>query len=114
MHHRFLRQVGGVARRLVLHLRVVLHTSPETAVGGPLALVKDGDMIELDVDKRRLHLDVANAELAKRRQAWKPPPSDYDRGYAKLYIDHVMQAHQGADLDFLVGKSGAKVARESH
>ncbi len=114
MHHRFLRQVGGVARRLVLHLRVVLHTSPETAVGGPLALVKDGDMIELDVDKRRLQLDVADAELAKRRQAWKPPQSDYDRGYAKLYIDHVMQAHQGADLDFLVGKSGAKVARESH
>ncbi len=80
MHHRFLRQVGGVARRLVLHLRVVLHTSPETAVGGPLALVKDGDMIELDVDKRRLQLDVADAELAKRRQAWKPPQSDYDRG----------------------------------
>src|SRR6185312_15740832 len=93
---------------------VVLHTSPEAAVGGPLALVKDGDMIELDVEKRRLHLDVADGELAKRRQAWKPPPSDYERGYARLYIDHVMQAHQGADLDFLVGKSGAKVARESH
>jgi dihydroxyacid dehydratase/phosphogluconate dehydratase len=93
---------------------VVLHTSPEAAVGGPLALVKDGDMIELDVEKRRLHLDVADAELAKRRQAWKTPLSDYDRGYARLYIDHVMQAHQGADLDFLVGKSGAKVARESH
>jgi len=93
---------------------VVLHVSPESAVGGPLALVKDGDMIELDVEKRRLHLDVAEGELAKRRQAWKPPPSEYERGYARLYIDHVMQAHQGADLDFLVGKSGSKVARESH
>ncbi|HEX6842751.1 MAG TPA: IlvD/Edd family dehydratase [Stellaceae bacterium] len=93
---------------------VVLHTSPEAAVGGPLALVKDGDMIELDVERRRLHLDIADGELTKRRQAWKPPPSEYERGYARLYIDHVMQAHQGADLDFLVGKSGAKVARESH
>ncbi|MGG7378460.1 dihydroxy-acid dehydratase, partial [Escherichia coli] len=64
---------------------VVLHTSPEAAVGGPLALVKDGDMIELDVEKRRLHLDVADGELAKRRQAWKPPPSEYERGYARLY-----------------------------
>jgi len=93
---------------------VVLHTSPEAAVGGPLALVKDGDMIELDVEKRRLHLDVSDAELAQRRQAWKPTPASYDRGYARLYVEHVMQAHQGADLDFLVGKSGAAVARESH
>jgi dihydroxy-acid dehydratase len=93
---------------------VVLHTSPEAAVGGPLALVRDGDMIELDVAKRRLHLDVAEGELAKRRQAWQPAPAAYDRGYASLYVEHVMQAHQGADLDFLVGKSGAKVARESH
>jgi len=93
---------------------VVLHTSPAAAVGGPLALVKDGDMIELDVEKRRLHLDVSDAELAQRRQAWKPTPASYDRGYARLYVEHVMQAHQGADLDFLVGKSGAAVARESH
>ena len=93
---------------------VVLHTSPEAAVGGPLALVRDGDMIELNVEKRRLHLDVAEGELTKRRQEWRPAPAAYDRGYAKLYIEHVMQAHQGADLDFLVGKSGAKVARESH
>jgi L-arabonate dehydrase len=93
---------------------VVLHVSPEAAQGGPLALVHDGDMIELDVEKRRLHLDISDAEMAKRRQAWRPPPPAYDRGYAKLYVDHVMQAHQGADLDFLVGKSGAKVARESH
>jgi L-arabonate dehydrase len=93
---------------------VVLHVSPEAAQGGPLALVRDGDMIELDVEKRRLHLDITEAEMTKRRQAWKPAPDAYDRGYAKLYVDHVMQAHQGADLDFLVGKSGAKVARESH
>jgi L-arabonate dehydrase len=93
---------------------VVLHVAPEAAAGGPLALVKDGDMIELDVDKRRLHLDVAEAELAKRRQAWKPAPAAFERGYARLYVEHVMQAHQGADLDFLVGKSGAKIARESH
>ncbi len=93
---------------------VVLHVSPEAAQGGPLALVRDGDMIELDVEKRRLHLDIAEAEMTRRRQAWKPAPDAYDRGYAKLYVDHVMQAHQGADLDFLVGKSGAKVARESH
>jgi dihydroxy-acid dehydratase len=79
-----------------------------------LALVRDGDTIELDVEKRRLHLDVTDEELAKRRQAWKPAPQAYDRGYARLYVEHVMQAHQGADLDFLVGKSGAKVARESH
>ena len=93
---------------------VVLHISPEAASGGPLALVRDGDMVELDVEKRRLHLDISNDELSKRRQAWKPAPQAYDRGYARLYVEHVMQAHQGADLDFLVGKSGAKVARESH
>jgi L-arabonate dehydrase len=93
---------------------VVLHVSPEAAAGGPLALVRDGDMIELDVEKRRLHLDVAEAELAKRRQAWKPSAAVFDRGYARLYVEHVMQAHQGADLDFLVGKSGAGIARESH
>ena len=93
---------------------VVLHTSPESAVGGPLALVQDGDVIELDVEKRRLHLDVPDAELEKRRKAWKPPKAEYDRGYARLYLDHVMQSHQGADFDFLVGKSGAPVPKESH
>jgi dihydroxy-acid dehydratase len=93
---------------------VVLHVSPEAAIGGPLALVKTGDMIELDVEARRLHLDVDDAELARRRAAWTPTPLDYERGYAKLYIDHVQQAHLGADLDFLVGKSGSRVGRESH
>jgi dihydroxy-acid dehydratase len=93
---------------------VVLHVSPEAAVGGALALVQTGDMIELDVEARRLHLDVTDAELARRRAAWTPTPLGYDRGYAKLYIEHVMQANLGADLDFLVGKSGTAVQRESH
>src|SRR5690348_14225276 len=93
---------------------VVLHVSPEAAVGGTLALVRDGDVIELDVERRRLRLDVDAAELARRRALLTPRPASYERGYAKLYVEHVMQAHQGADLDFLVGKSGAAVARESH
>jgi dihydroxy-acid dehydratase len=93
---------------------VVLHTSPEAAVGGPLALVRNGDMIELDVEKRRLHLDVSDAELDKRRKEWKAPPPHDVRGYVKLYCEHVNQADQGVDLDFLVGKSGAPVPRESH
>ncbi len=93
---------------------VVLHIAPEAAVGGPLALVRDGDMIELNVTERRLHLDVAEEELARRREAWQPPAASFERGYYKLYVEHVMQADRGADLDFLVGKSGAEVPRESH
>ena len=92
---------------------VVLHTSPEAAVGGPLALVRTGDMIQLDVGERSLHLEVSDDELARRKAEWIPPPMP-ERGYAKLYVDHVQQAHLGADLDFLVGKSGAPVPRESH
>src|SRR5665213_1148278 len=80
---------------------VILHTAPEAAAGGPLAVVQNGDIIELDVPRRLLHLDLPDAELVRRKAAWKPTPSPYDRGYARLYIDHVMQAHQGADLDFL-------------
>ncbi|BBK43026.1 dihydroxy-acid dehydratase [Allostella vacuolata] len=93
---------------------VVLHTAPESAVGGPLALVQNGDLISLDVAARSLTLDVPEAELARRKAAWVAPEPRHDRGYARLYIDHVMQADTGADLDFLVGKSGAEVARESH
>jgi L-arabonate dehydrase len=92
---------------------VVLHVSPEAAAGGPLALVRSGDMIEVDVPARRLHLDVSDAELAKRRADWKPAPSP-QRGWYKLYVDHVQQAHLGADLDVLVGGSGADVSRDSH
>jgi dihydroxyacid dehydratase/phosphogluconate dehydratase len=93
---------------------VVLHTAPEAAVGGPLALVKDGDMIELDVAGRRLQLDVAPAELERRRAAWTPPAPAMTSGYQKIYIDHVLQADRGCDLDFLVGKRGAAIPRESH
>jgi dihydroxy-acid dehydratase len=92
---------------------VVLHTSPEAAVGGPLALVRSGDMIQLDVHERSLHLEVSDEELARRKAEWTPPTLP-ERGYAKLYVEHVQQAHLGADLDFLVGKSGAPVPRESH
>jgi dihydroxy-acid dehydratase len=93
---------------------VVLHVSPEAAVGGPLALVKSGDTIELDVEARRLDLYVLDEELARRRAAWTPPPPVAKGGYQRLYIDHVLQADQGADLDFLVGCRGADVPRESH
>lgn len=93
---------------------VVLHVSPESAVGGPLALVETGDWITLDVPNRQLNLEVDATEMARRRSAWKAIDLGYDRGYAKLYIDHVTQAHEGADFDFLVGNSGDKVTRESH
>ena len=93
---------------------VVLHTSPESAAGGPLALVENGDMIELDVQARRLHLDVSDEELARRRAAWQPVSAPEKRGYANLYVEHVNQADVGCDLDFLVGGSGAPVPRESH
>lgn len=93
---------------------VVLHVSPESAVGGPLALVRDGDIIELDVEARRLDLCVSDDELARRRAAWTPPPPVAQSGYQKLYVDHVLQADQGADFDFLVGIRGAGIPRESH
>jgi L-arabonate dehydrase len=93
----------------------VLHVSPEAAAGGPLALVQDGDMIELDVEARRLHLDVSEEVLAARRAAWHvPQPALPPGGYAQLYVDHVQQADRGADLDFLVGCRGHAVPRESH
>jgi len=93
---------------------VVLHTAPEAAAGGPLALVQNGDMITLDVAARSLTLHVPDEELASRRAAWQPPAPHTDRGYVKLYVDHVLQANDGADLDFLVGKSGSAVPRDNH
>jgi L-arabonate dehydrase len=93
---------------------VVLHVAPEAAAGGALALVENGDMIVLDVAKRRLQLLVTPKELAKRRAKWKRPKAPLARGYWKLYFDHVLQAHEGADLDFLAGKSGAFVPRDNH
>ncbi|MFL9887805.1 dihydroxy-acid dehydratase [Paraburkholderia agricolaris] len=92
---------------------VVLHVAPEAAAGGTLALVRDGDMIELDVAGRRLHLDVDEAELARRRAEWQAPTPPA-RGWYKLYVDTVQQANLGADLAFLVGSSGAAVPRDSH
>lgn len=93
---------------------VVLHVCPEAAVGGPLALVRTGDWIELDVESRRLHLDIPDDELELRRAEWQPTAKQEQRGWVKLYTDHVLQADQGCDLDFLVGSSGSAVARQSH
>ena len=93
---------------------VVLHTAPEAAAGGTLALVQDGDMIALDVGQRSLELEVPEDELARRRARWSPPEPAMDRGYCRLYVDHVLQADRGVDFDFLVGGSGAPVARDSH
>jgi len=92
----------------------VLHVAPEAAAGGVLALVRNGDMIELDVAARRLRLDIEDSEIERRRSAWKPAEPPSARGYCRLYYDHVLQADRGADLDFLVGASGAAVPRESH
>ena len=92
---------------------VVLHCAPEAAVGGPLALVHDGDLIELDVKKRLLSLLVSPEELERRRAAFKPAAPAASRGYVKLYVDHVLQANEGADMDFLVGGSGSRVPRDN-
>ena len=93
---------------------VVLHVAPEAAAGGPLALVQNGDLITLDVAAGRLHLHVSDEDLAERRAAWVPPAPHATRGYTKLYVEHVLQANEGADLDFLVGRSGAAVPRDNH
>jgi len=90
---------------------VVLHTAPEAADGGPLAAVRTGDFIELDVPRRRVHLDISDAELAARMSGWQRPTPPLDSGYWKLYVDTVLQADQGADLSFLAGKRGSSAAR---
>jgi dihydroxy-acid dehydratase len=93
---------------------VVLHITPESAVGGPIALVETGDTITLDVPSRSLKLEVSDDELERRRAAWTPPPSPYESGYTWLYTEHVLQADRGADFDFLVGRRGHAVPRDSH
>ncbi|MEQ8370729.1 MAG: IlvD/Edd family dehydratase [Alphaproteobacteria bacterium] len=93
---------------------VVLHVAPEAAAGGPLALVRDGDRISLDVAGRRLSLEVPDEELARRRATWQAPPPAMAGGYQSLYVQRVLQADRGVDLDFLVGCRGAEVPRESH
>jgi len=93
---------------------VVLHVSPESAIGGTLALVQNGDMIELDVKNRKLNLDISDEELKRRKAAWTAPAPMATRGYVKFYIDHVQQADLGADLDILRGGSGSEVGRDLH
>jgi len=93
---------------------VVLHVCPEAALGGPLALVREGDWIELDVEARRLHLDVDEAELGRRRAEWVAPEPAFKSGYQALYVKHVLQADRGADFDFLLGCRGHAVPRELH
>ncbi len=93
---------------------VCLHTSPEAAVGGPLAIVQTGDFIQLDVPNRRLHLEVSDEEIARRQAAWIPRIAPPDSGYAMLHHSHVMGADTGADLDFMLGSRGAPVGKDSH
>ena len=93
---------------------VVLHIAPEAAAGGPLALVENGDIIEIDVTARSIHVDISQAELEARKARWVLPDTGPERGYVHLYVEHVNQADTGCDLDFLVGKSGAAVPRENH
>jgi dihydroxyacid dehydratase/phosphogluconate dehydratase len=93
---------------------VVLHVCPEAAIGGPLAAVQDGDMIEIDVHANKLHLDISDQELQSRLAKWHAPELPMKGGYQELYVKHVMQANTGADLDFLVGCRGSAVPRESH
>jgi dihydroxy-acid dehydratase len=87
----------------------LLHCSPEAAIGGPLALVKTGDRITVDVPGRMIHLDVSDEELAARRAAWTPPPARYERGYGWMFGRHILQAHEGCDFDFLETQFGAPV-----
>lgn len=93
---------------------VILHASPEAAAGGPLAVVQSGDMIEVDIKARRLHLHISDAELTRRLDGWTPSHDMPDSGYAWLHQHHVGGADTGADLDFLRGKRGRDVGRDSH
>ena len=93
---------------------VILHTSPETAVKGPLAAVQNRDEIKIDVKNGIMELLISDEEIKKRLSVYKPILPDIKSGYQKMYIDHVMQADKGADLDFLVGRRGSEVKRHSH
>src|SRR5258706_15515297 len=94
--------------------KVVMHVSPEAATGGNFSVIQTGDVITLDVPKRALTVAVSEEELKKRKKQFKGLPPVTERGYVNLYINHVQQAHLGADMDFLVGNSGSKVSRDSH
>ena len=93
---------------------VILHASPEAAAGGNFAVVQSGDEISLDVMNRSLQLHISEEELTKRKKGWKSKAADPGRGYVSLYVRHVEQSHLGADMDFLKGKSGSIVTRDSH
>ncbi|WP_300599954.1 IlvD/Edd family dehydratase [Niabella sp.] len=93
---------------------VILHVSPEAALGGNFSVLQTGDMISLDVERRTLDVQLTDEELAQRRKAWQPLPPQASRGYVQLYTQRVLQAHLGADLDFLTGSSGAEVSKDSH
>ena len=91
---------------------IVLHVAPESAAGGPLALVEDGDLVELDVPGRRLELKVSETDLARRRARWTAPEPGYDRGYGQLFLHHVTQADEGCDFDFLHGRTPVKAVEQ--
>jgi dihydroxy-acid dehydratase len=93
---------------------VVLHASPEAACGGNFSVVQTGDLITLNVPERTLHIHVSDDELEQRKQQWQPPEPVAERGYVGLYVQHVEQAHLGADMDFLRGASGSAVSKDSH
>ena len=93
---------------------VILHTAPEAAVKGPLAAVQNGDLIEIDVNQGTMNLSVDEETINNRLENYNPILPEVSGGYQKMYIDHVMQADKGADLDFLIGKRGAEVKRHSH
>jgi dihydroxy-acid dehydratase len=88
----------------------ILHVAPESYVGGPLALVRTGDLISVDVAARRIHLEVSDEELAARRAAWTPPPPRFERGYGWMFSRHILQADEGCDFDYLETAFGAPVA----
>ena len=88
----------------------ILHVSPESYIGGPLALVRNGDMISVDVDARTINLEVSDEELARRRAQWKAPPPRYERGYGWMFSKHIEQANEGCDFDFLRTDFGGPVA----
>jgi L-arabonate dehydrase len=92
---------------------VVLHVAPEGAAGGPLAAVRDGDIITIDVPARSIRLDISDEEMAARLARWTPPPLPA-RGWERIYVTQVNQADEGVDLEMLVGSSGAGIPRESH
>jgi len=93
---------------------VVLHVSPEAAAGGTLAIIETGDIINLDVSKRMLNVELTDEQIAKRKAKLKPFSGVEERGYVQLYQRHVEQASEGADLDFLKGSSGSQVTKDSH